>query len=46
MREDDSLQKVIYVGDVQGSEKVNVTSLKTTHVGTIAIGFTVLVSAV
>jgi len=33
--------KVIYMGDVQGPEKVNNTCVKTMHVGMMGRGFTV-----
>jgi hypothetical protein len=42
MRENDSCWKVIYMGNVQGPEKVNYTCMKTVHAGTIDRGFTVL----
>jgi hypothetical protein len=43
MRENNSLEKVTYMGNVQGPEKVNDTCLKTMHVGTMDRGFTVLI---
>jgi hypothetical protein len=33
MQENDTLGKFIYMGDVQGPEKVNNTCMKTMHVG-------------
>jgi hypothetical protein len=42
MRENDSFGKVIYMGDVQGPEKVKDTCVKTMHVGMMDRGFTVI----
>jgi hypothetical protein len=41
MRENNSYEKVIHVGDVQGPEKVNDTCMKTLHAGMLDSGFTV-----
>jgi hypothetical protein len=41
MRENGSCRKVIYMGDIQGPEKVNDICLKTMHAGMMARGFTV-----
>jgi hypothetical protein len=41
MQENDSCGKVIYMGDIQGPEKVNNTCVKTVHAGMMDIGFTV-----
>jgi hypothetical protein len=38
----DECGKVIFVGDVQGPEKVHNTCVKTMHAGSIDKGFTVL----
>jgi hypothetical protein len=42
MQENNSCGKVIDMGDVPGSEKVNDTWMKTLHVGTLDRGFTLL----
>jgi hypothetical protein len=42
MQENDSREKVIYMGDVQGPEKVNNTCMKTKHAGMMDRGFTVI----
>jgi hypothetical protein len=41
MQENNSCGKFIYIGDVQGPEKVNDTCVKTMHAGTMYRGFTV-----
>jgi hypothetical protein len=41
MWEDSSCEKVIYMDDVQGPEKVNNTCMKTMHKGMMDRGFTV-----
>jgi hypothetical protein len=41
MRGNNSYGKVIYMGNIQGPEKVNDTCLKTTLAGTMDRGFTV-----
>jgi hypothetical protein len=41
MREKDICGEVIYMGDVQGPEKVNDTCVKTMHAGMMDRGFTV-----
>jgi hypothetical protein len=43
MWENNSFKKVIYMGNVQGPEKVNYTCVKTMHVGITNRGFTVIV---
>jgi hypothetical protein len=42
MQENDSHEKVIYMGDVQGPEKVNNTCIKTKHAGMMDRGFNVI----
>jgi hypothetical protein len=44
IQENDSYREVIYMGDVQGPEKVNDTCVKTMHAGTMDRGFTLLLS--
>jgi hypothetical protein len=41
MQENDSCEKIIYMGDVQGPEKVNNAYVKTVHAGMMDRGFTV-----
>jgi hypothetical protein len=41
LQKNDKCEKLIYIGNVQGPEKVNDTCVKTMHVGTINRGFTV-----
>jgi hypothetical protein len=45
MQENSCCKKVIYMGDVQGPEKVNDTCVTTMHAGMMDRGFTVLQSA-
>jgi hypothetical protein len=44
MQDNDSCEKVTYMGDAQGPEKVNNTCVKTMHAVMMARGFTVLAS--
>jgi hypothetical protein len=45
MQENNSCEKVIYMGDVQRLEKVNDTYVQTVHAGTMGRGFTALKTA-
>jgi hypothetical protein len=42
MCENDSSEEVIYIGNIQGPEKVKDTCVKTVHANTMDRGFTVL----
>jgi riboflavin synthase len=44
MKNERGCGKVIYMGDVQGSEKLDDTCVKTMHVGMMGRGFTVVTS--